>query len=74
MVESGRQWLHNLQMQRLDSACKAADLAIDTSGLRAQAVVEQVVAYLEERDTADAQFVENLVPGWSTLAPPIPVA
>ncbi len=46
------EWLHDLQMQRLDSASKAADLAIDTSGLRAQAVVDQVVAYLEERDSS----------------------
>jgi dienelactone hydrolase len=44
------EWLHDLQVQRLDAAAKAADLAIDTSGLRAEAVVDRVVAYLEEQD------------------------
>ena len=45
------EWLHDLQVQRLDAATKAADLAIDTSGLRAQAVVDRVVAYLENPQT-----------------------
>jgi GTPase SAR1 family protein len=49
----GRQWpewLHDVQVQRLDAASKAADLAIDTSALRAQAVVDRVVAFLENQD------------------------
>lgn len=44
------EWLHDLQVQRLDVASRAADLAIDTSGLRAQTVVDRVVAYLKELD------------------------
>ena len=44
------EWLHDLQVRRLDAASKAADLAIDTSALRAQAVVDRVVAYLENPD------------------------
>ncbi len=44
------EWLHDLQVKRLDAASRAADLAIDTSGLRAQAVVDRVVAFLKEQD------------------------
>ena len=46
------EWLHDLQVQRLDAASRAADLSIDTSALRAQAVVDRVVAYLENQDTS----------------------
>ena len=45
------EWLHDLQVQRLDGATRAADLAIDTTGLRAQVVVDRVVAFLEKHDT-----------------------
>jgi chloramphenicol 3-O-phosphotransferase len=45
------EWLHDLQVQRLDAATRAADLAIDTSGLQVEAVVERVVAFLREQDT-----------------------
>jgi hypothetical protein len=45
------EWLHNLQVQRLDVATKAADLTIDTTGLRVQVVVDRVVAFLEKHDT-----------------------
>ena len=41
------EWLHDIQVQRLDVATRAADLAIDTTGLRAQTVVDRVVAFLE---------------------------
>ena len=44
------EWLHDLQVQRLDAASRAADLAIDTSALRAQAVVDRVVAYLKNQE------------------------
>ena len=45
------EWLHDVQVQRLDAASKAADLAIDTSALQAQAVIDRVVAYLKNQDT-----------------------
>ena len=45
------EWLHDLQVQRLNVATSAADLAIDTTGLRAQVVVDRVVAFLEKHDT-----------------------
>ena len=45
------EWLHDLQVKRLDAASKAADLAIDTSGLRAHAVVARVLAFLEGQST-----------------------
>jgi hypothetical protein len=45
------EWLHDVQVQRLDAATRAADLAIDTSGLQVQAVIDRVVAYLREQDT-----------------------
>src|SRR5215212_11910595 len=41
------EWLHELQIQRLAAASQAADLAIDTSTLSAEAVVARVVAYLQ---------------------------
>src|SRR5688572_21376124 len=40
-------WLHDLQVQRLAAASRAADLAIDTTTLSPQTVVDRVVAYLE---------------------------
>ncbi len=43
------EWLHDLQVQRLDAASRAADLAVDTTRLPAQAVVDLVIAYLEEQ-------------------------
>jgi energy-coupling factor transporter ATP-binding protein EcfA2 len=45
------EWLHDLQVQRLNVATSAADLAIDTTGLRAQVVVDRVVAFLEKHET-----------------------
>jgi chloramphenicol 3-O-phosphotransferase len=45
--DSWPEWLHDLQVRRLASASRAADLAIDTSMLSAQAVVARVVAFLE---------------------------
>ena len=41
------EWLHDLQVQRLADASRAADLAIDTTTLSPQTVVDRVVAYLE---------------------------
>ena len=46
------EWLHDLQVQRLAAASRAADLAIDTTRLSTQAVVARVLAYLERPDTA----------------------
>ena len=45
-------WLHDLQVQRLADASRAANLAIDTTALSPQTVVDRVVAYLE-RPEAD---------------------
>ncbi len=42
------EWLHDLQVQRLADASRAADLAIDTTTLSPQTVVDRVVAYLEQ--------------------------
>lgn len=41
------EWLHDLQVQRLASASRAASLTIDTTALSPQGVVDRVVAYLE---------------------------
>jgi hypothetical protein len=42
------EWLHDLQVQRLADASRSADLAIDTTTLSPQTVVDRVVAYLEQ--------------------------
>ena len=44
------EWLHDLQVQRLAGASRAADLAIDTTTLSTQAVFARVIAYLERLD------------------------
>jgi chloramphenicol 3-O-phosphotransferase len=44
------EWLHDLQVRRLAAAARAADLAIDTSALSPQAVVDRVVAYLQQEE------------------------
>ncbi len=41
------EWLHDEQVRRLAHASQAADLAIDTTELSPQTVVERVVAFLE---------------------------
>lgn len=43
------EWLHDLQVRRLSAAAAAADLTIDTSGLDARAMIDEVVAFLNER-------------------------
>src|SRR5918992_2606631 len=50
--DSWPEWLHDLQVQRLADASRAANLAIDTTTLSAQTVVDRVVAFLE-RPEAD---------------------
>jgi hypothetical protein len=50
--DSWPEWLHDLQVQRLGDASRAANLAIDTTTLSPQIVVDRVVAYLE-RPQAD---------------------
>src|SRR5687767_8947977 len=50
--DSWPEWLHDLQVQRLAGASRAANLAIDTTTLSPQTVVDRVVAYLE-RPEAD---------------------
>ena len=40
-------WLHDLQVQRLADASRAADLVIDTTTLSPQTVVDRVVMYLQ---------------------------
>jgi deoxyadenosine/deoxycytidine kinase len=40
------EWLHDVQMQRLQSAVAAADLTIDTTNLDPESVSARVVAYL----------------------------
>jgi ABC-type molybdenum transport system ATPase subunit/photorepair protein PhrA len=42
-------WLHETQLQRLANAYTAADLVIDTSTQDSKAVLEGVIAYLENR-------------------------
>jgi chloramphenicol 3-O-phosphotransferase len=44
------EWLHDLQVQRLAAASRAANLAIDTSALSPQSVVDRVVAYLQRSE------------------------
>jgi chloramphenicol 3-O-phosphotransferase len=44
------EWLHDLQVRRPAAASRAADLAVDTTMLSAQAVVARVVTYLEGLD------------------------
>ena len=41
------EWLHDRQVQRLADASRAAHLAIDTTTLSPQTVVDHVVRYLE---------------------------
>jgi chloramphenicol 3-O-phosphotransferase len=41
------EWLHDRQVRRLAAASRAADLAIDTTMLSPQTVVDRVVAYLQ---------------------------
>jgi chloramphenicol 3-O-phosphotransferase len=48
--DSWPEWLHDLQVQRLAAATRAADLTIDTTMLSTQAVIARVVAYLERLD------------------------
>jgi deoxyadenosine/deoxycytidine kinase len=43
------EWLHDLQVQRLQSAVAAADLTIDTTNLDPVAVSTRVLAYLDGR-------------------------
>jgi cytidylate kinase len=47
--DSWPEWLHDLQVRRLAAASHAANLAIDTTALSPQAVVERVLAYLQQR-------------------------
>jgi hypothetical protein len=42
------EWLHDLQVRRLAAASRAANLAIDTTGLSPQSVIDRVVAYLQK--------------------------
>ena len=42
-----QEWLHDLQVQRLAAASRAANFAIDTTPLSPQSVVDRVVAYLQ---------------------------
>jgi len=42
------EWLHDLQVRRLAAASRAANLAIDTTALSPQTVVDRVVAYLQQ--------------------------
>ena len=44
------EWLHDLQVQRLAAASRAANLAIDTSVLSPQSVVDHVVAFLKRSE------------------------
>ena len=44
------EWLHDRQVRRLAAASRAADLAIDTTMLSPQTVVDRVVAYLQRRE------------------------
>jgi hypothetical protein len=46
--DSWPEWLHDLQVERLAAASQAANLAIDTTALSPQAVVDRVVAHLEQ--------------------------
>jgi cytidylate kinase len=44
------EWLHDRQVRRLAVASRAADLAIDTTAISPQTVVDRVVAYLQRRE------------------------
>jgi hypothetical protein len=44
------EWLHDLQLRRLAAASRAANLAIDTTELSPQSVVDRVVAYLQRTE------------------------
>jgi GTPase SAR1 family protein len=44
------EWLHDLQVRRLAAASRAANLAIDTTELSPQSVVDRVVAYLQRTE------------------------
>ena len=44
------EWLHDLQVRRLAAASRAADLAVDTTALSPQTVVDRVVAYLQHTE------------------------
>src|SRR5215210_2586871 len=44
------EWLHDLQVRRLAAASRAANLAIDTTALSPQTIVDRVVAYLERSE------------------------
>jgi cytidylate kinase len=44
------EWLHDRQVRRLAAASRAADLAIDTTMLSPQTVVDRVVTYLQRRE------------------------
>ena len=44
------EWLHDLQVRRLATASLAANLAIDTTALSPQSVVDRVVAYLQRTE------------------------
>ena len=44
------EWLHDRQVRRLAAASRAADLAIDTTAITPQTVVDRVVAYLQRRE------------------------
>ena len=41
------EWLHDLQVRRLAAASRAAHLAIDTTMLSPDSVIDRVVAYLQ---------------------------
>ena len=42
------EWLHDVQMERLEQAIQAADLVLDTSPLNAEAVLAQVSLFLAQ--------------------------
>jgi chloramphenicol 3-O-phosphotransferase len=44
------EWLHDRQVRRLAAASRAADLAIDTTAISPQTLVDRVVAYLQRRE------------------------
>ncbi|MGH2615336.1 MAG: hypothetical protein ACRDJC_08860 [Thermomicrobiales bacterium] len=47
--ENWPEWLHDLQVKRLETAAHAADLTVDTTELDPEDLVARVVAFLEER-------------------------
>src|SRR5215208_4677985 len=44
------EWLHDLQVRRLAAASRAAHLAIDTTMLSPQTIVDRVLAYLQQEE------------------------